>query len=353
MPPSPLISNPDYSLHRVVLTLAGVGVASAACAYIFRKRDKSTRKRETLDEIGLKYVGDSTYKGKNYQGGDKTSMGQGFTHFYDKLLSEVRDKPNVQVLEIGIWYGKSLAMWADYFKEAPGATIYGIDISLSHYKGHLPSLHSMGAFQDTNPVVKTFQVDTSSSEFPDFCKSNLPSLDVIIDDGCHLAESQYQIFQYLFSFLSPGGLYIVEDIEDPGLFLGPKYFGHIVGGVIGTPAYFNSQAVTNPIEKAVSEEKALVESRYAKLERDIMGLRSRLDTMENDPNTNQQTVEKVRFALESKEKLFETLPVKLSSGEEKRYRESLRIEARSKAMITEKISEIFLRENVLVIRKAG
>ena len=37
--------------------------------------------------------------------------------------------------------------------------------------------------------------------------------DIIVDDGSHLPKHQYLAFKTLFSFLKPGGIYIIEDTE--------------------------------------------------------------------------------------------------------------------------------------------
>jgi len=37
--------------------------------------------------------------------------------------------------------------------------------------------------------------------------------DIIIDDGSHIPEHQIRTFVHLFPYVSPGGLYILEDIE--------------------------------------------------------------------------------------------------------------------------------------------
>ena len=65
-----------------------------------------------LDELGIKF------------GTDKSSKRHNYLHFYEKHLSRVRGSVST-VMEIGVFNGASLSMWAEYF---PQANIIGCDI---------------------------------------------------------------------------------------------------------------------------------------------------------------------------------------------------------------------------------
>jgi hypothetical protein len=96
----------------------------------------------SLDVIGLKYVASRTLgKGKNYTGGDKTSLGHGFTNDYERLFASRRHDP-LTLLEIGVSHGKSLAMWCEYFRNA--TTVFGVDIDLGPYRDAEPELKRCG-----------------------------------------------------------------------------------------------------------------------------------------------------------------------------------------------------------------
>ena len=91
----------------------------------------------SLDEIGLRYLdenlpaaeirliglpGEGDANRRGYRGGDKTSSGQNFCVVYDELFSSSRSRsaafrfqPGLRFLEVGVFYGKYLAMFADYF----------------------------------------------------------------------------------------------------------------------------------------------------------------------------------------------------------------------------------------------
>lgn len=65
-----------------------------------------------LDNLGQKY------------GTDKHSSYHNYLNKYDFFLSNLKDK-EMNVLELGVFKGASIAMWEEYF---PHATIYGVDI---------------------------------------------------------------------------------------------------------------------------------------------------------------------------------------------------------------------------------
>jgi len=130
---------------------------------------------KSLDEIGLKYTYDFG-KRKTYTGGDKTSMGHNFTERYDQLFQKIRFD-SIKFLELGVFYGKSLVMWSDYF---PNGHIYGIDISLKRYNESIDTLKRHGAFKNNN--ISVFEQDITSDDFKDFLNT-LPDFDVIVDDA--------------------------------------------------------------------------------------------------------------------------------------------------------------------------
>lgn len=164
----------------------------------------------TLDEIGLKYTYDFG-KGKMYTGGDKTSLGNNFTKEYEKLFEPLRGN-KVNLLELGILCGKSIAMWSDYFANG---MIYGIDVSLKIFFESERELVKHSAFKNNN--IKLFEKDITSESFIEFVKE-LPSFDIIIDDALHLPKVQYNNFINLFHKLNKGGYYVIEDIVDPNGF---------------------------------------------------------------------------------------------------------------------------------------
>jgi hypothetical protein len=98
---------------------------------------------------------------------------------------------------IGYKTGNSLRCWEEYFKNA---AVYGIDI-FDHVN------LSTGR-------VEVFAADQSNELDLQSCldKMKLP-LDIIIDDGSHIGEHQKISFMFLEKFLSPTGIYVIEDIQ--------------------------------------------------------------------------------------------------------------------------------------------
>lgn len=118
---------------------------------------------ESLDDIGLKYAY-AFGKGKLYTGGDKTSLAHGFTKHYQTLLQHLRLEP-VQLLELGVFHGKSLAMWSEYFAQG---TVHGVDINLKHFYANESELRKRGL--DTSRL-RVYQVKwvALGHDFCSFC----------------------------------------------------------------------------------------------------------------------------------------------------------------------------------------
>lgn len=169
---------------------ATLGVAlSTVVRLSIRRRAARTEEEPSLDEIGCRYLTNtSTRERDSYTGGDKTSVGLGFTAHYNQILAPFRQEENVRFLEIGVWYGKSLAMWCDYFTSGT-CIIYGVDINLDRFQEHRRELERMGAF--TRNQLSVHQFDTSSKAFASWARDILGGIDIVLDDGNHAASSQW------------------------------------------------------------------------------------------------------------------------------------------------------------------
>lgn len=114
---------------------------------------------------------------------------------YDRHLSRFRDTP-VRLLELGVYRGGSLHLWRTYFGER--ATIFGIDID--------PACAKYDRIAG--------QVRIGSQDDARFLRSvvgEMGGIDVVIDDGSHVASHQRASFEVLFSLLDRNGVYICED----------------------------------------------------------------------------------------------------------------------------------------------
>lgn len=126
---------------------------------------------------------------------------------YDRYLSQVRGG-EVRLLEIGVSRGGSLRLWRTYL--GAQAVIFGVDIdpACARFDG-----------QDG-------QVRIGSQADPAFLRAvvaEMGGVDVVIDDGSHVASHQRASFDALFPLLATPGIYICEDLHTaywPGEFEG-------------------------------------------------------------------------------------------------------------------------------------
>jgi hypothetical protein len=104
----------------------------------------------------------------------------------------------VNVLEIGIYSGGSLEMWRQYF--GARCRMIGVDIE--------PACKVYA-----NEQTSIFIGDQADRAFWALFKQDVPTLDVVIDDGGHQPEQQIISLEELLPHLRPGGVYICEDVH--------------------------------------------------------------------------------------------------------------------------------------------
>lgn len=119
---------------------------------------------------------------------------------YDRYFAPYRNSARapLRMLEIGVNHGGSLELWRGYF--GPDAIIYGVDIN--------PKCAALDTKDGT-------RVRIGSQADPAFLKSvvaEMGGVDIVLDDGSHIAEHMNISFDILFPLLSEGGLYVVEDL---------------------------------------------------------------------------------------------------------------------------------------------
>jgi 23S rRNA U2552 (ribose-2'-O)-methylase RlmE/FtsJ len=128
-------------------------------------------------------------------GTDKNTV-HSYGPLYAQLFTPLRHS-TTSVLEIGIQSGGSLRAWRDYF---PNATVYGVDI-------------------DPSCMFVEERIETVVADQGDYNGLLLPLLnktfDIVIDDGSHKLTDQVLSFFYLWPTVRMGGLYCIEDPQDP------------------------------------------------------------------------------------------------------------------------------------------
>jgi hypothetical protein len=116
---------------------------------------------------------------------------------YDQVLTPYVGS-KVKMLEIGVSKGGSLGLWRKFLGDE--AVIFGIDID-----------PSCAACDGESATVRI-----GSQDDPQFLRSvvsEMGGVDVILDDGSHVASHQRASFDVLFPLLSEGGSYIIEDLQ--------------------------------------------------------------------------------------------------------------------------------------------
>lgn len=147
----------------------------------------------TLSDIAKEYPTDKDFTHNYYNAV--------YEHFFSPIRLEVR-----RVLEIGIggfwgemgWvHGNSLKVFRDYFENAEivGADIQNYDIT------------------DLGERVRVKWLDQSKKELLRELKDQEPLFDIILDDGSHNTHDQQITFAELMSHVTPGGIYIIEDLH--------------------------------------------------------------------------------------------------------------------------------------------
>ena len=116
---------------------------------------------------------------------------------YERHFKKVRGH-EINILEIGIYSGGSLNMWHEYFGD--NCKVYGVDIE---DKCRVYS----------NQKTEVFIGDQASRSFWRGIKSQIPKIDILIDDGGHLPEQQMVTFEEMFPHIAPGGIFLCEDVH--------------------------------------------------------------------------------------------------------------------------------------------
>ena len=133
-------------------------------------------------------------KNESNPGTDKFDLGY-IECFYSRLFNPIKHKVK-NVLEIGVYAGKSLELWRNFFLNAE---IIGVDINPCN---NLIKLY--------NERIKTYIANGYDKAFVSSFKST--KFDIIIDDGPHTFESMEKFLTLYLPLLADEGLLIVEDI---------------------------------------------------------------------------------------------------------------------------------------------
>jgi cephalosporin hydroxylase len=117
---------------------------------------------------------------------------------YDRHFAKFVGR-EVHIVEIGIYSGGSLGMWRHYFGD--GARIYGVDIE-----------EACRAYEADD--VRVFIGDQADPSFWQRFLSEVPRIDIVVDDGGHQAYQQIATLKALLPPMAPGGVFLCEDVHD-------------------------------------------------------------------------------------------------------------------------------------------
>jgi len=132
-----------------------------------------------------------------------------YLRHYEDLFAKWRHSP-INLIEIGVAGGASLAAWEQYFDRA---TLVGIDIN--------PEANRFG---QGRVFIRIGSQDDAG--FLHGVAAAFPPT-IIIDDGSHIAHQMIAAFEALFPALLPGGVYVFEDMsfhfeDSPMPFMGAR-----------------------------------------------------------------------------------------------------------------------------------
>jgi hypothetical protein len=173
-----------------------------------------------LTNIGLKYITDKAYFHL-------------FTEFYNDYFEKFLDRP-INILEIGIFEGKSLLMLKEFF---PEATIYSIDINPASVALNLGSnIHTYLCSQDDFPNLQDIFNDKK--------------FDIIIEDGSHMTSHQQTSLGFFFPYLNSGGIYVCEDLHT-------SYSPGYIDTAVTTMNILENYQTTKQFECSLLDEKQI------------------------------------------------------------------------------------------------
>jgi len=169
--------------------------------------DSAAPARRSLTEILAAYQSVN-----NVAGTDKNTT-HSYAELYEALFASRRDSARA-VLELGIYSGASVVVWAEYFASA---AVVGADITLAHVRFGVD--HPRIRMVKTDATVPAAIADVAAAA----AELGVPAAqgyDVILDDASHDPKHQVASAELFVPSLAPGGLYVIEDIaEDHAAFV--------------------------------------------------------------------------------------------------------------------------------------
>jgi hypothetical protein len=163
------------------------------------RRDEMSLFDKSLEEVTIRGSDSLSKLFYQYSGDRVIHKWNHYLPIYSRLLTPFQDgfygRP-LRFLEIGVWRGGSMQLWRSFF--GPRAVIFGIDKN-----------PKCSAFNDDVAKVRIGSQD--DVYFLSDVIGEMGGVDVVLDDGSHIARHQRASFEFLFPILSDNGLYVIED----------------------------------------------------------------------------------------------------------------------------------------------
>lgn len=157
--------------------------------------DRPPRAGGRFGEIFLAHDGQVVHKWDHYLPIYEQLLGR----YADGFADENGGRRPLRFLEIGVSEGGSLEVWRQYF--GPEAVIHGLDID------------PLCAFVVPGTVARVHIGSQDDGDLLRQVVEEMGGVDVILDDGSHVASHQRATFDVLWPLLSEGGMYICEDLH--------------------------------------------------------------------------------------------------------------------------------------------
>ncbi|MBQ7593491.1 MAG: class I SAM-dependent methyltransferase [Synergistaceae bacterium] len=157
-----------------------------------------------LDKYGFL---ENTDKSSVIAGNTRISMSHDYLRHYDFLFHSFRAE-KFSLIEFGCAEGGSLRTWEKYF---PSAQIYGVDLDENAKRHETERIHIVIGDATSTETFETLKASTGGNAF------------IILDDASHAWGDQRRSFELFWDLVSPGGFYVVEDLECGCLGAFPAY----------------------------------------------------------------------------------------------------------------------------------
>ena len=147
-----------------------------------------------------RYFANSSLTSHGLRAGTDKAYWHRYTDFYEPFFRALKQRVQTpSILEIGVLRGASVQLYLDYLNEPK---VIGVDL--------LPE----SASWPNGDNISYFQIDQSDRlALQNMIDEIGESFDLIVDDGGHLPEQQYNTLMTCFESVKPGGIYILEDLH--------------------------------------------------------------------------------------------------------------------------------------------